>query len=175
MEKTISASSIENTTYQPEESGWTSYFDDLSKDIEQSYCSSSSLGGSSLVSDAASCAAWKFSHKNHIRNSQNLSKKLSLKKTRTKQISQDDPLEDTASSPVNSPKVSDMNPREMISRKIGDQQDGSRDMAYTSEYYSKLETNDCDMNFNGKNIECTNLKKRGLCLVPMSMLVKYYG
>jgi hypothetical protein len=105
MEKTVSASAIENTTYQPEESGWTSYFDDLSKDIEQSYCSSSSLGGSSLVSDAASCAAWKFSHKNHIRNSQNLSKKLSFKKTRTKQISEDDPLEDTASSPVNSPKV----------------------------------------------------------------------
>ncbi|CAJ2660328.1 unnamed protein product [Trifolium pratense] len=175
MEKTVSASAIENTTYQHEESGWTSYFDDFSKNIEPSYCSSSSLGGSSLVSDAASCAAWKFSHKNHIRNSQNLSKKLSLKKTRTKQISQDDPLEDTASSPVNSPKVSDMNPREMISRKIDDQQDGSRGKGFNSEHFSELETNDCDMNFNGKNIDCTDLKKRGLCLVPMSMLVNYYG
>jgi hypothetical protein len=48
-------------------------------------------------------------------------------------------------------------------------------MAYNSEHYSKLGTNDCDINFNGKNIDCTDLKKRGLCLVPMSMLVNYYG
>jgi len=104
MEKTVSARTNGNTNYQSEESGWTSYFEDFSKDIEPSYCSSS-LGGSSLVSDAASCAAWKFSHKNHVSNSPNLSKKISLKKSRTKQISEDDPLEDTASSPVNSPKV----------------------------------------------------------------------
>ena len=99
-----------------EESGWTSYFEDFSKDTEQqSYCSS--LGGSSLVSDAASSAAWKLSHSNHLlsypsvrvrESSNNVSKKLRFKKTRTQQISDDDPLEDTASSPVNSPKVSDV-------------------------------------------------------------------
>lgn len=95
----------------PEESGWTSYFEDFSKGMEQSYCSNLG-GGSSLISDAASCAARKFSHQNHhivscssVRNSPNLPKKLCFKKTRTKQISEDDPLEDTASSPVNSPKV----------------------------------------------------------------------
>lgn len=174
MEKTVSARTNGNTNYQSEESGWTSYFEDFSKDIEPSYCSSS-LGGSSLVSDAASCAAWKFSHKNHVRNSPNLSKKISLKKSRTKQISEDDPLEDTASSPVNSPKVSDMNPTTIISRKIDDQLDGSRDNGFKSEHCQKLQTNDCDLNFNGKNIECADLKNRGLCLVPMSMLVNYYG
>jgi len=97
-----------------EESGWTSYFEDFSKGMdEQSYCSS--LGGSSLVSDAASSAAWKLSHHNHLlsypsvrvrdSSNNNVSKKLRFKKTRTQQISDDDPLEDTASSPVNSPKV----------------------------------------------------------------------
>ena len=90
-----------------EESGWTSYFEEFSKGMEQqSYCSS--LGGSSLVSDAASCAAWKLSHHNHhvsYPTNNVVSKKLRFKKTRTQQISDDDPLDDTASSPVNSPKV----------------------------------------------------------------------
>jgi len=96
------------------ESGWTSYLEDFSKGIEPSYCSS--LDGSSLLSDAASSAAWKFSHHHHHLLSSpsfkgsnttapNPPKKLTFKKARAKQISQDDPLEDTASSPVNSPKV----------------------------------------------------------------------
>ena len=99
-----------------EESGWTSYFEDFSRSIEPSYCSS--LGGSSLVSDASSCAAWKkfpdynnnlavsSCPNNSSRASPNRPKKLCFKKAiRAKQISEDDPLEDTASSPVNSPKV----------------------------------------------------------------------
>ncbi|KRH22547.1 hypothetical protein GLYMA_13G308000v4 [Glycine max] len=140
-----------------EESGWTSYFEEFSKGMEQqSYCSN--LGGSSLVSDAASCAAWKLSHHNHLvshpSNNNVVSKKLRFKKTRTQQISDDDPLEDTASSPVNSPKGKEFN----------------------SEHHPKLQADECDINFNGNNIECnTNLKKKGLCLVPLSMLVNYYG
>ncbi|CAL0332177.1 unnamed protein product [Lupinus luteus] len=107
-----------------EESGWTSYFEDFSKGMEQSYCSS-------LVSDAASSAAWKFSHHNIVscsshRNSSNVPKKLCFKKSRSKQILEDDPLEDTASSPINSPKVGDLNPKETISRKIDDQLDGNK-------------------------------------------------
>lgn len=114
--------SCKNPSGPDEESGWTSYFEDFSKGniIEPSHCSSSSLGGSSLLSDAASSAAWKFkfSHQYHNNNhhhvvissssdkgAPNLPKKLCFKKARTKQISEDDPLEDTASSPVNSPKV----------------------------------------------------------------------
>lgn len=91
-----------NENEKSEESGWTSYFEDFSKNMIEF---EPSLGGSSLVSDAASCAAWKFSHRNLVKDSSNLSKKLTFKKTRTKQISEDDPLEDTASSPVNSPRV----------------------------------------------------------------------
>ncbi|XP_019450490.1 PREDICTED: uncharacterized protein LOC109352752 isoform X2 [Lupinus angustifolius] len=141
---------------QEEESGWTSYFEDFSKGIEPSYCSS--LGGSSLVSDAASCVSWKFSHQNHHKGSSapNLLKKLNFKKARAKQISEDDPLEDTASSPVNSPKVKGFT---------------------SSENYSELQTDHehGEAKLNGTNIDYTDLKKRGLCLVPVSMLVNYLG
>ena len=109
----VSATANNKNPCYPEESGWTSYFQEFSQGMmeEQSY-SSSFAGGSSLVSDAASCAAWKFSYQNDhlvscssVRNISKLPKKLCFKKTRAKQISEDDPLEDTASSPVNSPKV----------------------------------------------------------------------
>ncbi|XP_027911147.1 vascular-related unknown protein 1-like [Vigna unguiculata] len=162
------------------ESGWTSYLEDFSKGIEPSYCSS--LDGSSLLSDAASSAAWKFSHHHHHLLSSpsfkgsnttapNPPKKLTFKKARAKQISQDDPLEDTASSPVNSPKVRDLNPGEMSSRKDDDQ----LGKGFTSsEHYSDLKRDD-ELKFNGKNVDCTELKKRGLCLVPLSLLVNYLG
>lgn len=44
-----------------------------------------------------------------------------------------------------------------------------------------LEDNDDDEDKNVKGesersrIECTELKKKGLCLVPLSMLVNYFG
>lgn len=185
MEHSQNSSMGRKAASVPEESGWTSYFEDFSEGMEQSYCSSL-VGGSSLVSDAASCAAWKFSHQNHhivscssVRNSSKLPKKLCFKKTRTKQISEDDPLEDTASSPVNSPKVGDLNPKENISSwKIDDQLDGSLGKGFKSEHYSELQTDEREINFDGKksnNIDCTDLKKRGLCLVPLSMLVHYFG
>lgn len=108
-----------------EESGWTAYFQDFSNNInndnknnnnvdddeddniiEESFCTNIS---SSLVSDAASYAAWKLSPTRRKNSPQyhhhETPKKLSFKKTRAKEISQDDSLEDTASSPVNSPKV----------------------------------------------------------------------
>ncbi|XP_020224761.1 vascular-related unknown protein 1 [Cajanus cajan] len=175
MEKTVSGSANE-------ESGWTSYFEEFSLGMEQqSYYSS--LGGSSLVSDAASSAAWKLSHDHNdylvsnsafgVRDSPNvLKRKLCFKKTRTQQISDDDSLEDTASSPVNSPKLGDLK----VS-KIDDQIDGSTSggKGFKPENYPKLQTDDCDINFNENNKECnTDLKKKGLCLVPLSMLVNYY-
>lgn len=105
-------------TSEEEESGWTAYFQDFSdhhqeqQHEEQSLCSSFAAT-SSMVSDAASHAAWRFSRggHNHVGAAGDLGSpktpiKLSFKKTRSKQISaHDDSLEDTASSPVNSPKV----------------------------------------------------------------------
>ncbi|KAI9075281.1 hypothetical protein K1719_042686 [Acacia pycnantha] len=146
-----------------EESGWTSYLQDFSST------------SSSLLSDAAS-AACKFSHP----------RRLTFKKPRTKQISHDDPLEDTASSPVNSPKVGDLRPTDTSSRKVDDQTDVADFMAKEfrgAEHYSESEIGDADDD-DGKQqgnlkakptIHCTDLKKRGLCLVPLSMLVNYFS
>ncbi|KAL0001723.1 hypothetical protein SO802_015504 [Lithocarpus litseifolius] len=140
----------------PEESGWTKYFEDFSNYREDSF--SSCLDNSSLVSDADSCALWKKSHKN-----------LKLpKKTRTKIISVDDSLEDTASSPVNSPKVSDLSPVTIHPRKGKE---------HTLEHYPELQADErSEVNYSGKNInDCTDLRNRGLCLVPLSKLVNYFG
>ena len=48
---------------------------------------------------------------------------------------------------------------------------------FESGHYSELQTDEGgELNFNGENnIDCSELKKRGLCLVPLSMLVNYYG
>lgn len=83
----------------PEESGWTKYLEDFSS-YKGHDDSSSSFHSSSLVSDAASSAAWKNSNNKDLKVPKTL---LGFKNTRAKII--DDSLEDTASSPVNSPKV----------------------------------------------------------------------
>lgn len=73
-----------------EESGWTSYLEDFS-------CSNGSFVSSpSLVSDAA----WNGSDSIRRLNFKNLKRSSNHRK-----FSYDDDLEDTASSPVNSPKV----------------------------------------------------------------------
>ncbi|GMI99833.1 VASCULAR-RELATED UNKNOWN PROTEIN 1 [Hibiscus trionum] len=159
-----------------EESGWTAYFEDFSNNNHyhdrqlNSYCPSFSCG-SSLISDAATTrgAAWKPSDKNTDRV---FPKKLRFKKTRTKEIcDEDDSLEDTASSPVNSPKVSDdwksndMNPRKR------------EDQAPHSSLGKESAENCSDIHIEEENklSDCTELNKRGLCLVPFSMLVNYLG
>ncbi|KAE8075732.1 hypothetical protein FH972_014424 [Carpinus fangiana] len=151
----------------PEESGWTAYFEDFSRDREDSF-SNYSFGTSSLVSDAASSAAWKNSH-----NDLKTPKRLCFKKTRTKVISVDDSLEDTASSPVNSPKVSDLEPVDMNPRKAHDPMISSLGKGGTLEHYPELPAD--EMKFSGKNNDCGDLRKRGLCLVPLSKLVNYFG
>ncbi|KAJ4837498.1 hypothetical protein Tsubulata_029920 [Turnera subulata] len=164
----------------PEESGWTSYFEELSCFREQSL-SSSSFATSSMVSDAASFPAWKSSYKQHVGAGSSVGKtprKLTFKKSRAREISYDDSLEDTASSPVNSPKVSDLTPIDMHHRKTTDQYfNSSLGKGGNLEHYGGLAETDgrCEMStLNGKS-DYTDLKKRGLCLVPLSMLVNYLG
>ncbi|RVX08531.1 vascular-related unknown protein 1 isoform X1 [Vitis vinifera] len=169
----------------PEESGWTAYFEDLSSISRGHGSNSSACDTSSLVSDAASGAAWKATTGNHvvacssIAGSPQIPRKLSFKKTRAREISYDDSLEDTASSPVNSPKTSTLQKMEMNPRKTDSHMENSQGKGDGSaDHYSKLQANERnEMNdFNGKNnIDCTDLKKRGLCLVPLSMLVSYLG
>lgn len=92
-----------------EESGWTTYLDDFANQYitthheesdHQDKSSCSLLGVSpSLVSDAANDASSGRSFP------VNFFAKLKFGRGRTKKICEDDSLEDTASSPVNSPKV----------------------------------------------------------------------
>ncbi|XVF85651.1 hypothetical protein PTKIN_Ptkin17bG0133700 [Pterospermum kingtungense] len=171
-----------------EESGWTAYFEDFSNNNHHqnnSYCSSFSRT-SSLISDAATNAAWKISHNNnHVFacsstcvEPEKVPKKLRVKKTRTKEICEDDSLEDTASSPVNSPKVSDLKSSDMNPRKREDQVHSSLGKETASENYSKVQIEEEEeekMKFDHGKKDCTELKKRGLCLVPFSLLVNSLG
>ncbi|KAJ6753603.1 VASCULAR-RELATED UNKNOWN PROTEIN 1-RELATED [Salix purpurea] len=127
----ISSSSNLKTTGRDssEESGWTMYFDDLfaqnngddqdNDQYEQGSFSYDQDGSSSLVSDAASLVLKKSAGDDHgeeqvggipIDNKKSFRHSLSFKKRRTKGALIDDSLEDTASSPVNSPKVRNLNP-----------------------------------------------------------------
>ncbi|XP_059661059.1 vascular-related unknown protein 1 [Cornus florida] len=193
MEESLNKSSgSKATTDAPEESGWTTYFEDfLSNQREHNNnnnysCTNNSerttFGTPSLVSDAASCVAWKAaSHINHVDGSPKFPHKLCFKKKRTKEISYDDSLEDTASSPVNSPKVSSLKQMDINPKRRDDNIERSLGKGGGCDHYSELQTDDDDddqrneMNFDGKNNDCTDLKKKGLCLVPLSMLVNYLG
>ena len=99
--KALSSQAISNES--PEESGWTKYFEDFlayNKDHSSSPSGNYDYGNSSLVSDAASSAAG-----TKKLSLEKTCKKLSFKKRKTKGAVVDDALEDTASSPVSSPKV----------------------------------------------------------------------
>ncbi|XVE74491.1 hypothetical protein DITRI_Ditri12bG0020900 [Diplodiscus trichospermus] len=177
-----------------EESGWTAYFEDLSSNNDHHHRQKSYSSGfscsSSLISDAATtAAAWKISHNNHhvfacssscAALSSKIPKKLKLKETRTKEIcTEDDSLEDTASSPVSNPKVSDWKPTDhMNPRKREDQVRCSLGKDTASEIYSEIqieEENKMKFDHDQMKNDCTELKKRGMRLVPLSMLVNYLG
>ncbi|CAI9759978.1 unnamed protein product [Fraxinus pennsylvanica] len=162
-----------------EESGWTAYLEDFSLNQTKhspSSCSMDSFGSPSLVSDAA----WNGQKNNQVRPCSSLygsqfPKRLNFKNHRmSKKMSSDD-LEDTASSPVNSPKVSswkqvDANYKrsdDSISNLVVGKQDGLDNL-------SDLHRNNMNI-ADGRDIEGTDLEKKGLCLMPMSVFVNYLG
>ncbi|CAL1406972.1 unnamed protein product [Linum trigynum] len=196
---------VEELEEEEEESGWTSYFEDFcaDKEAEISLCSSSSM-----VSDASSLPnrhppAAARNNNSYLPYSGNYStlelpKKLSFKKRRGGRDNipgycnfnyHDDSLEDTASSPVNSPKVSDLRKMEMMNSRRTTCNDGYNPFGTTSLGNIKGRRSSCleqeqmvvdddgmmDFDSNSKNDECTELKKKGLCLVPLSMLLNYIG
>ncbi|KAI3866000.1 hypothetical protein MKX03_019525 [Papaver bracteatum] len=173
---------------EEEESGWTGYFEDYSN---CSSITSSDFGSSSMVSDAASCAAWKKKNQALLVNNMNDDVRLVLekscknlnifnsntninKKRRSRIV--DDSLEDTASSPVNSPKVSETRELDVMSCPAKNVYESNIDI---SQGKRRILSDHCfDMQFkdekrNAIGNECTELRKRGFCLVPMSMLVNY--
>ncbi|XVF70555.1 hypothetical protein PTKIN_Ptkin11bG0171100 [Pterospermum kingtungense] len=167
----------------PEESSWTMYFEDFSKNNNTDMNGNSSFLisdhvnypiTSSLVSDAASSAARRhvfgasLDHKSYNRN----------KKMITKGAAGlvDDELEDTASSPANSPKVCDLlvnhfdkNLKQKSVMNISHQEIKGSDSGQI------IEKRNDELGFIERENDGTELKKRGLCLVPLSMVVQYLG
>lgn len=181
----------DDNNQEEEESGWTMYFDDFLQTNKKNekmittttttsfFSSSSDL----MVSDAASSVAKNEKEKAAaatataneggflplLRNC----KRLSFKKRKTKgALMVDDALEDTASSPVNSPKVSQMYKMEMRPK---EQKDNIGIYEKKGNVSSQANERN-EVGFVGRESgPNTELKKRGLCLVPMSMLVNYLG
>ncbi|XP_039032319.1 vascular-related unknown protein 1-like [Hibiscus syriacus] len=111
IHKSIASKGTTTTKESAEESGWTAYFEDFSNNNHSHQPKTYSPGfscGSSLISDAATTAvvARKKSHDDHhvLAFPSTVPSKLRFKKTGTKRICEDDSLEDTASSPVNTPQ-----------------------------------------------------------------------
>ncbi|XP_072957765.1 vascular-related unknown protein 4-like isoform X3 [Typha angustifolia] len=154
-----------------EESSWTMYFEDFLASEERRMAgdiSSSVVEGSSMISDAASCAAWKPTAR---ADSTGSCKKLRLKKRRAWVALEDDPLEDTASSPACA-----LTRPDLIPRKKEENRDISKiGVGYGEGSLSKRSiVNEFGL-VDRKNNECIELKKKGVCLVPFSMLVDYLG
>ncbi|KAJ6403911.1 hypothetical protein OIU84_012167 [Salix udensis] len=187
MNKAVAGSKETAVSPAEEESGWTSYFEDLSdheEEEEEDHSLCSSFDNSSMVSDAASFPPWKSSRTNHVLGCSSiraLPEKLTFKKTRAREISLDDSLEDTASSPGNSPKVSDlrqidMNPRKNTNDRYFNSSLGKIEGCGLEQHAEGVETSErCEMNFSAVKNDCIDLKKRGLCLVPFSMVAAKEG
>ncbi|KAF6162945.1 hypothetical protein GIB67_021094 [Kingdonia uniflora] len=160
----------------PEESGWTPYFEDFLSNNREHTVISSPVYETSLISDARSCAAKYVFDNDFIAAADrqtkdrpdNICKRLKFKKQRRQGLGDDDDddedLVDTATSPANSPKVnhlkvSNISPKK---REISGGYQGN-----TSAQYSALYTNDTS--------DFTELKKKGLCLVPLSTVINYLG
>ncbi|XP_059664624.1 vascular-related unknown protein 1-like isoform X1 [Cornus florida] len=146
-------------SHEEEESSWTYYFQDFlgnNHNINEdnntaSFSSRSADQNPSLVSDAASNLL--LSKKYFPNNDQvvgfSKSKKLSFNKRKAKGALFDAALEDTASSPLNSPKEKCSNS-------------------------GKTDEERSEMGFGaGRDSDYTNLKKKGLRLVPVSMFDNY--
>nr|XP_011460998.1 PREDICTED: uncharacterized protein LOC105350518 [Fragaria vesca subsp. vesca] len=176
MEKARSSS-------ESEESSWTMYLEDFltsSHHHDDQHHSSSFSSGyeNSIVSDAASS----FSNLGNNCNEEVLgfsnrssSPSCIIKRKAKKALLHDDALEDTATSPANSPKVCNLyhsgNMKQNLQR---DNRDIiSKEKGSTSGNVDG--TSPTELDFNGRESDCTGLKKKGLCLVPFSMVANYFG
>ncbi|XP_010684671.2 vascular-related unknown protein 1 [Beta vulgaris subsp. vulgaris] len=94
----------------------------------------------------------------------NNSQKFISKKRKTMEAFVDQELEDTASSPVQSPKINGLELFYMKSREM-DSREVSQENGHTSQQAGDSSNN---MSF----LE-SELRKKGLCLIPTSMLLNY--
>ncbi|XP_074300559.1 vascular-related unknown protein 1-like [Silene latifolia] len=170
MENSMEESGCE-TVGSREESGWTQYIDGFSeynKQLQREGSSGYAIS-ESMVSDAGSSPEWKQKLLNGLPK---FPKRLNFKSKRTQEISGDDSLEDTASSPVHSPKIT-MNFKSMNlnSRQSSDDHDYHMvDGDISTDEHSKYNNYINRRQEAGINVEFTELRKKGLCLVPIAMV-----
>nr|GMD08393.1 uncharacterized protein LOC109163447 isoform X1 [Ipomoea batatas] len=176
-----------------EESGWTDYLQDFSVGNQRDNNGGdyyhdddedddSFNGGASLLSDAASHPAWKHINKNpssspcpysSLPASQALNR-LNFKKAviRPNTKLSDPDLEDTASSPVNSPKVSSLKQMENNYRRQEINSGNYMGKGADFEDYSEMQGEGRrSINFAAKSEEdnIDLMKKRGLCVMSLFM------
>ncbi|KAG6535086.1 vascular-related unknown protein 1-like isoform X1 [Zingiber officinale] len=158
MENSTHSSVDASSCSYEEESGWTTYFEDFMESEQRRRAAGDSssrvAAGNSMISDAASCAPRIKTAKGQpptagLEVSEKY-RKLSLKRRKGRRLLEDDALEDTASSPVNSPKITPLSA-------IPSKKDQNQDTALEDGFVERAS-------------ECSELKKRGLCLVPLSMI-----
>ncbi|KAL6840741.1 hypothetical protein ACP4OV_029605 [Aristida adscensionis] len=177
---------------QSGESSWTDYFVDFMLSEEEkkrlqeaSYCATEGEGDGgdsypeedSMVSDAASHApAAMFPLPGKYKELKKLKKKP------FKALDHDD-LEDTASSPVNSPKVSAMSQLELSPKRRCNVRDLTKEVGIGDDHGREgMDCADAAMEAVGfvdqsqRSITpCAELKDKGVCLFPLSMLLHYNG
>ncbi|XP_010532477.1 PREDICTED: uncharacterized protein LOC104808493 [Tarenaya hassleriana] len=162
--------------HHQEESGWTTYLEGFSNHYnvngDGDSCSDVLGSSPSLVSDAGTGRA--FQHVAGGGSPAGFPARLKFRKlARTKEIcGEDESLEDTASSPVNSPKVSEFEQVQTTPRKLHEYISSSFVMGngrIPDQIHGDGERNIKNNLKDAKN----DLRSKGLCLVPISMLANY--
>ncbi|XP_031500890.1 vascular-related unknown protein 4-like isoform X2 [Nymphaea colorata] len=159
-----------------QESGWTGYFEYFLKQGRGVEVTSSSVYEgqplSTTVSDAASAAAQNLLCNVQVSAPSKACKRLEFKRRKAKYVLDED-IEDTASSPLSSPKVSGMN-LDVGSCKKEENCAAAAENSSINRSPLQPEGRDQMLQIPAET-EHTELKKRGLCLVPLSMLADYNG
>ncbi|KAJ8754679.1 hypothetical protein K2173_010770 [Erythroxylum novogranatense] len=174
----LSSSSSERTCHASEESSWTMYLEDFFANHNQDNHDSSIFDEETFpeVSDAASLVGKKsLESKPAIgllsTNQKSYNSRLSFKKRQTKEAMVDDALEDTASSPANSPMVYDVNVQ--FQKNTRQKVEVCTSQGKSSALYKGRETG--NLGFLGCENDTIELKQSGLCFVPVSMVVNFPG
>ncbi|XP_071723874.1 vascular-related unknown protein 4-like [Rutidosis leptorrhynchoides] len=182
--------SMINECSHREESGRTMYLQDFFLDDvvqhnieyqEEDDRDYDNISYASLISDAASSKGKTFGEEKKNSNGGGLGfdgmiscRRLSFKKRKSsfnnnnRRIFIDDDLEDTASSPVASPKICNMMMKtnqldEIITKRKENVMSISQENVGSIQHESEGER------------DRTDLKKRGLCLVPLALVANYFG
>ncbi|CAJ1956766.1 unnamed protein product [Sphenostylis stenocarpa] len=130
-----------------EESGWTKYFEDFLNNhhFDDHKCCSVSLSGVDNYSSTSFVSVAKKMSTDDGSTNSSVKKRKKIKTS----LVVDDALEDTASSPIKGSKEKGNSPGERDERQ--------------------------EVGFNRRDNDHTELKKKGLCLVPLKVIVKYIG